>query len=68
MPKTSPNVALKAAIAATGEFQKRIASKARVDPQRLSNAIRGRTPLRDTEMARIARVLCKPESELFPAA
>lgn len=65
MKKTPPNVALKSAIFATGKHQKRIASLARIPAEKLSHAIHGRRELDDDERARLARVLGKPESELF---
>jgi plasmid maintenance system antidote protein VapI len=67
MQKRSPNVALKAAIFATGKKQQRIARLAHVTPQDLSHAIHGRRELTDAERARLAKVLGKSESDLFPS-
>jgi transcriptional regulator with XRE-family HTH domain len=64
MLKPSPNLALKTAIAATGEYQKQIAKKARIDPQRLSDAVRGRRSLREREIASLERVLGKTATEM----
>lgn len=67
MKKPAPNVALKTAIFASGREQQRIAKLARIAPEKLSHVIHGRRELDDKERERLARVLGKPEAELFPS-
>lgn len=66
MAKEVLNVALKTAMFATGKKQQRIARLARISEQKLSHALHGRRTLDADERRRLARVLGKPESELFP--
>ena len=67
MPKTT-NLALKTAIVATGQLQHRVARRARIHPQRLSNAIHGRKILNDKERERLSKILGQSEAELFAPA
>ena len=68
MQKPVLNVALKAALFATGKRQEAIAKAARIAPQDLSHALRGRRELDAKERKRLARVLGRTEEELFGAA
>ena len=61
------NVALKAAIFASGEPAYLIARKAKLSRTYLSSACTGRANLRPEEKERLARVLGKEVNELFPA-
>lgn len=65
MDKPTKNVALKTAIFASGREQKRVAKLARIPAEKLSHVIHGRRELDARERKRLARVLDKPESELF---
>ncbi len=65
MTKRPLNVALKAALFATGKPQQVIAKAARVNPQKLSHVIHGSRELDADERKRLARVLGKSEDELF---
>lgn len=67
MSKPTLNVALKAALFASGKSQERIAKAARIAPQDLSHALRGRRELDKRERKRLARVLGASEAELFGA-
>lgn len=58
-------VALKAALFASGKHQQVIAKRARVAPQKLSHALKGRRELDAGERQRLAKVLGIPEQELF---
>lgn len=68
MSKRFVNVALKSAIFATGKKQQRVARLAGITPQDLSHAIYGRRELSETQRARLAKLLGKSESDLFPVA
>lgn len=67
MPVRYTNLALKFAIFASGRHQQDIARLARLEPQKLSHAIYGRRELMPREQIRLAKVLCRPVEELFPA-
>jgi transcriptional regulator with XRE-family HTH domain len=61
------NLALKTAILASGKPQKRIARDARIDETTLSHIVRGRRDPSPKERQRLAHVLGREESELFPS-
>lgn len=65
MTKPVLNVALKAAMFASGKHQQQIAKLARISPQTLSHVIHGRREFTGAERKRIAKALSKAESELF---
>ena len=59
------NVALKAALFATGRSQRTIARRARMSPVRLSMIVRGHVTASEIEQKRLARVLDMPREALF---
>lgn len=59
---------LKLALLADGRPAWRIALEAELSSTALSHLTTGRRPARPEERAALARVLCRPEAELFPAA
>lgn len=60
-----PNVALRVAIAASGETQRAIAARARVPETRFSAIARGRIVPSVAEQKRIARTLASTVDRLF---
>jgi len=60
------NRALKIAIIDSGRTQRAIARSARIDETRFSRIVSGQVQTVAKERRRIARVLRKPEAELFP--
>ncbi len=62
------NVALKTAIFGSGKKQKTVARLARINETKLSHIIRGRRPPSEIERANLAKVLGRPEAELFAEA
>jgi len=60
------NMSLRTALAQSGESQQRVAERACIDWKKLSHAIYGRRALDRDERRRLAGVLEKSESELFP--
>lgn len=66
--KTTPNLALKLAIVGTGKKQGAIARSARIEQVQLSKIVTGRIEPSPTERKALARVLARPESDLFPSS
>lgn len=60
------NTALKIAILTSGKPQNRIARDARINETTLSHIVRGRRDASPKERERLARVLGRQESDLFP--
>ena len=67
MKRWVANVALKTAIFASGKHQYEIADQAGIRPAYLSAAVYGRVNLTGRERARLAKILGKPQAELFPS-
>lgn len=60
------NKALKIAVIDSERPQEEVATLAKIHPTRLSQIIRGRVTATESERLRIAGVLQKPVSDLFP--
>ena len=60
------NLALKVAILASGQTQRQLARRVRIDETRLSRIVRGRVVAFPKERRRLAKVLQRVEVELFP--
>lgn len=64
--KITPNTALKVAIVESEMKQRVIATRTRIPEVRLSKIVTGREMATAKEIARLARVLHRTPSELFP--
>lgn len=62
------NTALAKAIIDTGKKKKTVARLAGLTPGMFSKILHGKRPASDRQRARLASVVGKPESELFPEA
>ena len=65
-PILTPNIALKVAIVQSGQKQRVIAQRSRIPEIRLSHFVTGRLEPTHMECARLAKILGRSITDLFP--